>query len=281
MDWSRAKTILIFIFLILNIFLVYNISKQENKDIVVTQQEISDIKAILEKSNIELKATISNKIKPKSFLKIEDFIYKEEDLANRFFGSMEGVTKTNIPNAVVYKKGSKSIEIYSDKKLIYKDEAPTDNIEGFSKSKAINYVQNYLKTMGIYSKDAVVDRFDNVNYQYKINFKQELKGNQIFASYMNIELSNKGITRIERVWVKPVEFFDAPKDIKAPTEILLIFAKDFTNKEKVSIDAISLGYYFPLEDFKNATVSAIPAWKIELSTGQIFFYNAYDGYLER
>lgn len=280
MDWGKTKTILILIFLALNIFLLCNVFMQESKVISVTQKDISDMQAILKQSNIELKSSIPNKIKQKPFLKVEDLKYDEKDIVNRFLGDINQTTKIDGLNYVTYKNGPKSLEIYSDKRMVYKNSEPSENLEGFEKKKVIKYIEKHLKEKGINLKHGIIEDYQNNQDGYKVRYVQKYKDYQIFVSYMDITISNKGVTQIDWRWVIPIEFVDTPKDIKTPTEILFVFAKDLENKDTVDINNVLLGYYFPLEDFNNAVVSAVPVWAIELSNGKIYYYNAYEGYLE-
>ena len=278
MDWSRAKTILIFIFLALNIFLVYNLVAKESKVVTIAQKDILDVQSILQKNNIYLKAQVPNKIKPKSFLKIEDAPYKESDLVKSFFGSSQGVQKTVVLGITTYKKGLMSLEIYQNKKIIYNNE-PNDNIKGSNQKKIEGYVESYLNSKGIFHEYAQESGFSSNNEEYELEYKQIFHDNEIFPSYMNIKLSDKGITRIESLWFSPLGFIGDIKDIKTPLEALFVFAKDIGNKDKVTINDISLGYYLS-DNIQNAAVSAVPVWRIKSSDGFVYYYNAYEGYLE-
>lgn len=239
MDWSRAKTILIVIFLVLNIFLIYNLAADESKVVTISQKDIIDVQTILKRSNIELKAQVPNKIKSKSFLKVED-----------------------APNM----------------KFTINNE-PKDNVKGFNQKKIEKYVETYLKSKDIFPEYAQVSNFTKDNNGYEIKYKQVFRDNEIFRSYMNIKLSEKGVTSIESHWFNPVGFIDDVKDIKTPLEALLVFAKDAGGEVKITIDDISLGYYLS-DDIQNASVSAVPVWRIKASDGSIYYYNAYEGYLE-
>jgi regulatory protein YycI of two-component signal transduction system YycFG len=72
MDWSKSKNILIIVFIVLNLFLLYNVYQKESKTILVSQNEIKDIKTILKSNKYELNANLPAKITPKNFLEIED-----------------------------------------------------------------------------------------------------------------------------------------------------------------------------------------------------------------
>jgi len=279
MDWVRAKTILIGIFIILNIFLVYNIYVKESKAVVISGKEISDISMILKNNNIDLKATIPTKVLPKSFLKIEDISYKEDDVVKKLLGDTKTTSKVINNDISIYKSGNKSVEFYKDKTIYYKDNEPTENIDISSKNKAEKYVLKFLKTKGINLNYGVLNNYIQSQDGCEISFKQEFKGNAIYVSYMSAKLSNKGIAEFKMRWVNPIDFIDAPKDIKTPIEMLLIFSKDIGEDSNISVNNISLGYYFDLEEIKNATVSAFPVWKIQTVDNE-YYYNAYEGYLE-
>lgn len=278
MDWSRAKTILIFIFLALNIFLIYNMAAEESKVITIAQKDILDVQSILQKNNIILKAQVPNKISPKSFLKIEDASYKENDLVKNFLGGSQGAQKVAASGVTTYKKGLMSLEIYPNKKIVFTNE-PNDNIKGFSQKEIENYAESYLKAKDMFPMYAQESGFILSDGGYELKYKQVFHDNEIFPSYMDIKLSDKGITKIESLWFSPVGFIDDAKDIKTPLEELFVFAKDVENKDKITIDDISLGYYLS-DDIQNASVSAVPAWRIKVSDGYTYYYNAYEGYLE-
>lgn len=280
MDWVKAKSILIIVFFVLNVFLLYNLSVKESRAIAITQKEVADISSILKMNNIELKASLPTKVHPQSFLRVEDTVYNEHELVNNLLENSEGVIKSSTPESSVYSKSGKSVEVFSNKKIIYNNKEPVDDIQGFSKKRIIKYTESFLREKKIYPKYGVVGKFITTKEGCELTYIQEFKRYKVFESYMKVKLTHKGITQVEWFWVKPIQFVDSPKDIKSPTEILLTFIKELNTKEQVSVTDVSLGYYFPLEGFTNASVSAVPAWKIETSTGGKYYYNAYEGYLE-
>jgi hypothetical protein len=80
----------------------------------------------------------------------------------------------------------------------------------------------------------------------------------IFVSFMNVLVSNNGITEIKGRWVNPVGFIDTPRNIKTPTEVLLIFSKDVGEHPSINIYNVSLGYYFNLEQIEKCNCISFP-----------------------
>ena len=108
MDWSRAKTILIIIFLSLNFFLIYNIIKQESKTVILSQNDISNIKSILDNNNIELKADILTTIKPQPFLRLDDEKINEDKVKKVFWGNKVNIIKDIEKDSITFLKENKT-----------------------------------------------------------------------------------------------------------------------------------------------------------------------------
>ena len=73
MDWSKAKTILIIVFLILNIFLGGNLwlkNSAKGEVTIVSTKEIDEAKKILKQEGIIIEADIPKKISPQPFLTV-------------------------------------------------------------------------------------------------------------------------------------------------------------------------------------------------------------------
>ena len=70
MDWSKAKTILIIVFLVLNIFLGGNLwlkSSAKSDITIVSANEIDEAKKILKQEGIIVKADIPKKVTTQPF----------------------------------------------------------------------------------------------------------------------------------------------------------------------------------------------------------------------
>lgn len=279
MDWSKAKTILIVIFLILNIFLIINIAGKESRVTVISQKDILEIQTILKNNGILLEASLPNEIKPKALLKVEDIVYDENNMVNKFIG--ENSVKSTNENSTVYIKDSKMLEINKNKSIIFTDSNPKDTLTDISKSNVKKYFEGYLRNRGINLKNVELASFSQTNEGYKVKFVQVFDNNPIFVSYFDVNLTNAGITKLSGRWINPIGFIEASKDIKSPTEILLMFAKDISNANtnNTVIKSMSLGYYSPIESLKNATISIAPVWEIQ-TNDKVYYYNAYEGYLE-
>ena len=283
MNWSRAKTLLIAIFVILNTFLIYNLYVEESYIINISSDDISNIKSILSEHNIELLADIDTKIKPKSSLIIEDLNYDEKEIINKFLGTNEGLIKKEaLEQKMIYSVGdNEKLEIYNNNRIFYTNTKPNDNLVGYEKKDIIKYAEKYLKTLNIYPDDAKLDSFKFEDGHHELKYVQVYKSNKIFTSYINISISKNGTTSIDMYWTTPIQYDQNSKDtIKTPIEILLIFAKDFSSNNKISITKIEFGYYFAIKNYNNASFSSTPTWKIETNTGEAYYYNAYEGYNE-
>lgn len=279
MDWSKSKNILIIIFVILNIFLLVSVVQKESKVVVISQKDVSDIQTILKGNNIDLKATIPNKIKQKPFLKVEDIVYNESETVKKILGDDSQTVKESNNDKTAYKKGGKTLEFYKDKTINYINSAPTETVNISNKKDVIEYAKDFLKDNFFDINKGVLTEYKANNDSIELLFEQQYKDNPIFVSSMWVKISDKGILAIKGRWVTPVEFIDNPKDIKTPLEILLVFSKDYGQSTPTTIKSVTLGYYFNLKEFKNAAVSAFPVWKIETDNMK-YYYNAYEGYLE-
>lgn len=270
MNFSRAKTILIFIFIFVNIFLmvVYNLFYQEqaaiSSDTVVT---------ILSNNGITVdESLIKNYGSTLSGVEIENIATDKERIAALFLGDTFNKTRENY-----YTNTKASLQI-SDLAIEYKVTEPSDR--GFKDITVLNAGNLTLKALnkqGIGKSALVVSNVSNTeNKNFFITFTYKFKNYPVFNNNLYATVSDKGISSVGGTVISFKDLKNESYDITPTANILVELAgnnelKALEGEKKVT--DIQLGYYLPLGKTE-ASMYAIPCYAIEINNKTVYYYDA-------
>jgi hypothetical protein len=133
--------------------------------------------------------------------------------------------------------------------------------------------------------------FDRVAYSQRdgawdVAYFQRYQGQPVFNGHCDVEVDNVGVLSANCLWANVVGPAQSPRPILDPAEALhyLADAQGATAGSPLLVDAsqnaIVLGYVaatYPA----NAAWPTVPAWRIELADGSLYYVNAYTGTLVR
>lgn len=283
MDWSKAKTILIIAFLITNAILGSILYTQGNKkDLTVTESFVEEVVEILEKKQIYVDAEISKEIPMLNNLEVEYEILDLNYINNIFFGG-KGEINLKERDLIKVSKDKEDLTIFNKKILIYENNNYNrkklyDNLD---KEKAENIALEFLKDKKFQTSDMKLSFVKEKNKSYILEFSKIYDERYLEIAYTTIEVDNKGVKRVERLWLNALNEGDIPIYIStAPKAILdLLDKEEFYGK---TIIDISLCYYFEpkKDDYMTNPKDAkkgksIPAWRILFKDGQKEIIDTY------
>ena len=259
MEWSKIKTILIWIFVVVNAFLFSVYLKGMYVDNTLDSEVIENTVEILKSHNI----IIEKDLVPK----IHDSV-KVCNIENRYSSVSEVV------------EGAKNISLQNGKEL-FNDE--NVRIEGNSftikvnedkkVSKSVSYVKREMKDTGF---------LDNVEYSVKemdgdVYFYLRFQDKIFYDSYIRVKASDKGIQEIYgHNWMGDSVTEGGFAETISPAQILIDFAIENGNTEKRAIKSIQSGYCIGDRDH-TVRVTAFPVWEIILDNGDVYYYDMRNG----
>ncbi len=274
MNWSKAKTILIFVFLLLNVFLLttYHSILKSGADM-----DAGQLNQVLKKHNITLKQNVF-KTMPRRLESVEfrNLAGDKEVCAGLFW--KDGYTAVS---DTVYQKGTQQLTMQRSV-LEFTDSAPDDaSYRGITQEKTADKVRNYLGKLGVPQKairQTQVSRNDNGELVF--SYQMEYQDFPVFNSALQVSVSESGITGIRGVLltVQDENAIEMDYEILSLQNILLelLSNPELDPQTHYEVVDVALGYYVPKNDAVIST-EAIPAYRIQMGNGKRYYYDARSG----
>jgi len=279
LNWARVKTILIIVFLVVNIFLFFEVSEKYSSK-VIKPEEISDLKNLLVANDIILETTLPSQIKFLPRMKVTNRIIEENQTADKILGTNKWIVRSNAKDMPIYFSENKQLKYDKFGFIEYtinigKDEASKLLSNEIKAKQTINnilskylkleqYVQNEIKV----NKTAII-----IDYSY-FNEKSEIFNNCIVAKILS-----EGKIVIKHGLIDYNGFTSKSKKV-TPVDAIVELIRVLKDKGKTTIKEISIGYYAELNKANEIVRfgEADPAWKIKTDKGT-FIFDAYTGIL--
>jgi len=294
MDLSRAKTVLIFTFLCLNIILLYQIwaSEAGGSPVLFGEEEkASQLEAALQQANLFLNIDLPRGGMRVAHLEVTPWqpdpaeaihmfwnaLAEGEDAAARQQRILEIIKNDNKdPHSFLF--GGYELILPGDGPLILRGAfagLPTEQLrtaaEGFIEQ--IPFLNDFVYDYKISG--------DNVTALY---YRQAFAGFPLYAGYLQFRHIGAG-TKSSYVDVyiyrlSPLGFAEQEREVIPPATALWRFLETYRgeNGHAAAIVEFSLGYYS--EEYAAQLWEIAPVWRIRLDNGEVYFINAFTGYRE-
>lgn len=251
MDWSRIKTVLIWIFAFVNLFLlsVYFdgtfTSKTIDEDVILGTVEI------LRQNNIAIdKETVPKNLDNVKICSVENKFADVKAMLEAVRNSSdEGVLNTE------------NIEIdgenFTCKFKLDKEIRPEKLIKNSG-----------LLSSGDYKK---VEKDGEVYYY--LSFENKV----FFDSYIKVKITNgKNVEIFGKNWLGDKVSQESVAKIVSPAEILINFSTQYSGEKDVKVDSMTAGYFIG-ERNETVRATASPVWEISTSDGAKCYYDMRNG----
>ena len=279
MDWARVKSILIIVFLIVNIFLVIKILDKSNRK-ELTSSEIQSVKQLLSQNSITMQAQLPSQIRYMPRIKVTNEAAHENVLADKLIGAGKWTKKMGA-NGAVYSSKDKELIIRGDGKSEYKIIEPARTLQTLTNEEMVKeFAYSILKqfiSMDNYQLESISANQSN----YEVNINNIYKGNEVFNNSINVNIPKAGSAQvvIKQGFVDFGGFTGKPKKVTI-VDALVELIRNVNINDPTVIKKISLGYYADFNSNNEVLkyAEANPAWEIETNKG-IYFFNGYNGNL--
>ncbi|MBE7020827.1 MAG: hypothetical protein E7411_05290 [Ruminococcaceae bacterium] len=270
MNFKRAKTILIVIFLFVNIFLIVINNLFYESDITVDTKTVI---SILSKSGISLNEDILKEY-PVSVprVEVENVAADENKLATLLLGKGYNSSKEH------YYSGEGAALTVSELSVDYKVVEPKDkSFKDISPLNAGNKALKKLNKKGIGESALEVENIsDNGNNNYYVTLSYKFEEYPLFNNHLYVTVTDRGILAMKGTVIDFNEIKNEDYKIIPAANILLELPSnpDLKNVDKnPEVTGIRLGYFLPMGKGE-ASIYAIPAYEIEISNKKIYYYDA-------
>lgn len=279
MDWSKAKTILIIVFIGVNILLSYFLFSTGNADVIeIPKERLEATISYLNKYNVYVKAEVLRKINNLNPIMVRMRAFKDTELSV-LFPEKTYIERLDSEGIFELKQGDVTINVSNQKLLEYNN--PNKQALGtIDKEAAYKLAKSFINKLGISMKECYVRSEATEAGSMHIVYGQLYKGLQLCDSYIDIIITDSGIYSASVIWfdeVRPV-----PSDGNIVTNVSALVkvydyyktkltaeqaqgtAVEISKEKPLIVESIRQGYYTPVngEDAVMETV-AVPVWQIE------------------
>lgn len=299
MDFSRARTVLIWVFLFLNLFLLYQIWLGEGGgDYIFTghKEEGSRLQAALQEAGFSLETPL-----PRGGARLGHLVVKPGQLEiDGLFAALWPLLEPGeeSPPPVVPEKppaagdGSEGGRIYScGEYRLYQQKDGLLVLERDSKSALQQENRHYAEMLpairdnfrkNTFLKGFVADYVQSTPQGSIVYYRQEYGDYPLYGGYLEIRPDKGGYPVFTLYRLEPLGFAEQTRDVISPAAALLRFLEAYgVGKDTVKKDIveIALGYYSHGYDAERWEIP--PVWRIRLGSGEIYYVNAFTGNLEK
>ena len=276
MNWSKAKTILITLFVFVNLFLIVILVVTNNNYITINKDSINNVVLLLGSKGIKVDAKIiPQKMNNVISLDVKRAMDSKQAFANVAFGA--GNYKNDND---VYSSNIGTLKF--DKGLF--DLTYTVPFQKFSKLSSEDAEDNataILKRFKFDTKYLKTDSITKTPDGFIVNLIQKYKGREIVGIGLGVTMTKDGISEIKGRWLSGDIIASKPIDTRHITSVLVDFLnnKDRAQDKPIKITDISMGYHVNSADydFENKTLQAVPAYIIKTDEGRSYYFDARNG----
>lgn len=265
MNFGRAKTILIILFAIVNIFLASYIFVTSTDNTTPNSKTVSDTIEILKSRNVYLadniKLTTSENI---NFLNLKGITSDEKVIASKLLGEFT-------VNGSTYKSDFGDLTINNGEFVLNcKDNHTFYEINDKSVEK---YAIKFLKDREIDLTSLKAIKTEREDGNYKVTFAHYFLDKPIFNLNTYVYVSGGGVYMIKGS-IFNLESISPASNTNNPINVLLNFSANKNTNEKFTIVSVNGGYFTENNPADFKSVSAIPCYEIVLSDGKRLYYDA-------
>lgn len=243
MDWKKAKTLMIYVFIIIDIFLAYKLYVSKR-----TQVENFDIEPILNKYQITLDTKIPSPIK-KNLIEVNYKTFTDEDIVKTFFDSPK-IEST--PDSSIFTESTRNLVLLNRKQILYSDVPENRNNKIKTSEDAVMEAEKFLEEKDLYF-NLQLQKCSNVDLNsFAVEFEQiDPKSKLILEdAFAIVYVSENGVTGLKYQTFSSVVEVSSNVEIKYPKRKLLKIVKDPIAKGR-SIINVSYNYYFNPSNLPN------------------------------
>ncbi|RCX09088.1 regulatory protein YycI of two-component signal transduction system YycFG [Anaerobacterium chartisolvens] len=274
MDWAKTKIVLIWIFVILNVFLTVNLLAYfENGETV--RENTSNALKIMESRGYVLSGKIPYSSSSYS-LSYENAVLDREAVASVLLGKGFALPAKIQDDELLY--DDKILKFINSGEFEYTDKSPDDYIDIQNIDKAEKYCRNFLSNLLLPVTDYALDTYKiNSDKTVTFTFYEKYKSFFIFSNRAEITLSAKGVTRLECrvIGKKSLENTRSSISIVPAYQILL---RHFSKGSNTVIQDIEIGFLCTYLNGESSYSSIPPVWRIIVQGEGPRYFSAFDGH---
>lgn len=286
MDWAKAKTILIIVFLASNIFLAYTIIGGNNGSVdIVDSDKVKLITSDLAEKNIVMRGQVPATKADMPSITVKYKLFNKKDIIGSFFSPEEKLGESTSGSTVILEGSSKEISISGSRELYFSDRSVIPAVASDEKV-CIKNIKEFLGRLGM-KDDADIRKVEDREGYKRFIYEQSYKGIPIYSSRMEFYVNDSGVRIARIVWFESIKQAGRKADVISPAIALLALPEyqQSIEAENLEVHEVLQGYYFStgasgqVDASKIVEGTAFPVWKITTDR-DIIYINAYNEKVE-
>jgi regulatory protein YycI of two-component signal transduction system YycFG len=281
-DLTRAKTILILAFLLLNSYLGYQVWHKSEiylSYLIVTTEEVEEVLGQLALNNYQVTAALPRQVQTMSLLSVRAKDVEEEKFVEALFAPPPLPLREEKEGETIYTYQEEFLVFPGKGKVNYRRPEPVGALEEVRELQRRG--DEFLKGKGLMPGDARFDAvYSGIGNANVVVFTQQYEGFSLYTSYIKLYFAGGDLTGFDYFWLEPLEFSGESRYVLPVTQALLRFLDiQGPARRPEEITAISLGYFSREYDAQKWDVA--PVWRLATGTGRIIYINAFSGEEEK
>lgn len=271
MDWAKAKNALIIIFIVLNIFLLANLTLSKFGG-EISRDTISYTLETLKNRGVELQCEIPAYNGSTGMLGYENWTFDKEKVSILFMGSNASASY-NAEGMPQYASEDKKLTFSSNNFFTFENKNPDEKIDITKQDNVVEFLKKLTSKFELPLASFEIDRYENnPDNTVTITMRERYKKMLIYDNYVKAVISENGVTYLDIKYKKIKSFMEDGKSIPAYQAIL----SNFTSNNKTNIISIDYVFINQETDKNSKLLMDYPAWRVGTSSGDRFF-GANDG----
>ncbi|MBP3336903.1 MAG: hypothetical protein J6L59_00675 [Clostridia bacterium] len=275
MNWGRAKTILIFLFLIINLFLYGMLSEIDKGINTIDDNVLENAVKVANNRGIKInKGSITKNRFKNGNMELFLITAEPEKCAERFLGKNSECASFDVASRTYrYEKNGNVLEI-KDNFLHFLSGRDKKDIKD-EKNAAENAAAD-LKKFGIKRKNAKIVKSGTENGKNYIVVKPIYKGFDVEGFSLTVFYDGAGITEICGIWFDFADYSESETFLEDITAVISVLEgrDDAPDAEIVSAD---FAYFVQKEQLTGRYVTAIPTYTFKQSDEKLIVIDARTG----
>lgn len=288
MNWSKVLTVMILVFLSINVFLFGYQRFYERDRYTLSKEREAQLNSYVNQEGVVLYYVIPSYY-PKSALELNVPKVEKEEIARRILGDMQESRLENTTLAERRFNDNESLTFYAGDQqglVFYKSTkssyVPKDMTISNVDATAIRFAKDLFgsNTDMVVTYRKVNDAGSEEGYMVELN--EQYKDTIIFQTYVKLQITKDGIVEAIGIRYEPIDFVGVKKNIYPFDEViysLMYYLKDDLAKinvnPKKTIKDIDIGYYLIDVDQRKIVYQVEPYYRVIFTDGETYFINAY------
>ncbi len=262
MNWSKAKNILIFLFLFTDIFLLANFIAGR-KLAEIPENIITSTVSILSENNIQINPDIIPRRTPSApYSEAENIISDYSAFAEKFLG--ENFTALENGN---FKSDAGTLSIIGDSFVFTSGSENTPNsFERFTEKNLIDAASRFLSEKGFADISSAKCETLKTDHGMEVTFAGFINSLPFFNSKVTVEFFGGTVTSVRGTWFNELSSRGQASELKSATSALIEFIPKYL-ASALEIQSITLGYNIPESASYHKSAVLVPTWCITESNG--------------